>query len=369
MTQPDPDLICRDLTKNYDDFCAVDHVNFEVPKGSFFSILGPSGCGKTTLLRMIAGFQTPSSGELLIKGKSMIGVPPNKRPVSMVFQHLALFPTMNIGDNVGFGLRQRGVGRSEIKTRVEAVLDRVGLPGVSERKVDQLSGGQKQRVAIARCMVLEPDVLLLDEPLGALDLKLREHMKVELKSLQAAFNTTFIYITHDQSEALVMSDNIAVMNHGRFEQIGAPQDIYHAPDTAFVAGFVGDANKFSAKVNSVNGTMLTLTTDGNAQAFVETSQGGFQAGQTVDVFLRPEAIELINSAEDTQDKTNTRSNTVTSVLFNGANSSLTLRDTETGNALNVVLPQAGAFSGLRNGDTVITRWAPNKARCYRANEG
>ena len=217
LTDTTPDLVCRDLMKDFDGFRAVDHVSFEVPKGSFFSILGPSGCGKTTLLRMIAGFQSPTHGELLIKGNSMIGVPPNKRPVSMVFQHLALFPTMSIGDNVGFGLRQRGVARAEIARRVDEVLERVGLPGVSTRRIDQLSGGQKQRVAIARCMILEPDVLLLDEPLGALDLKLREHMKVELKSLQAAFDTTFVYITHDQSEALVMSDNVAVMNHGRFE--------------------------------------------------------------------------------------------------------------------------------------------------------
>ncbi|MFT7524816.1 MAG: spermidine/putrescine transport system ATP-binding protein, partial [Candidatus Paceibacteria bacterium] len=237
------DLECRDLTKDFDDFRAVDHVNFDVPQGSFFSILGPSGCGKTTLLRMIAGFQFPTSGDLLIKGNSMIGVGPNKRPVSMVFQHLALFPMMNIGKNIGFGLRQRGVSTSDIKTRVGRVLERVGLPGIEDRRIDQLSGGQKQRVAIARCMVLEPDVLLLDEPLGALDLKLREHMKIELKTLQAEFNTTFVYITHDQSEALVMSDKIAVMNKGRFDQIGTAKDLYYDPANAFVAGFVGDSNR------------------------------------------------------------------------------------------------------------------------------
>jgi len=367
VTTPASDLICRDITKNFDKFCAVDHVNFEVPKGSFFSILGPSGCGKTTLLRMIAGFQEPTSGELQIKGKSMIGVPPNKRPVSMVFQHLALFPTMNIGDNVGFGLRQRGIARAEIHKRVEDVLERVGLPGVSSRKVDQLSGGQKQRVAIARCMVLGPDVLLLDEPLGALDLKLREHMKVELKSLQAAFNTTFIYITHDQSEALVMSDNIAVMNNGKFEQIGAPQDIYHAPSTAFVAGFVGEANKFEAKVQAVNGKMLTLTTGANQQISVETLQSGFAPNQHVEVFLRPETIELVRAQDGTSGAPNTRPGTVCSVLFNGANSSVTVRDTGSNTLLNVALPQAGSYSELRSGDAVLTRWEPKKARCYRVD--
>ncbi len=366
MTAPQPDLVCQDLTKTYDAFRAVDHVSFDVPQGSFFSILGPSGCGKTTLLRMIAGFQSPTSGDLLIKGKSMIGVPPNKRPVSMVFQHLALFPTMNIGENVGFGLRQRRVPKAEITSRVGQVLDRVGLPDVSARRVDQLSGGQKQRVAIARCMVLEPDVLLLDEPLGALDLKLREHMKVELKSLQAAFNTTFVYITHDQSEALVMSDNIAVMNNGRFEQIGTPHDVYHAPDTAFVAGFVGDANKFHAKISAVNGSQLTLETPAGEPIKVEAPNPNLSVGQDAVVFLRPEAIALATS--DIGDTVNGSRGEVESVLFNGANSTVTVRGGQ-GDMIKVALPQTGDFGTLRKGDTVFTRWDPKKARCYPAPKG
>ncbi|WP_108813472.1 ABC transporter ATP-binding protein [Loktanella sp. Alg231-35] len=361
MSVPHPDLVCSDLTKDFDAFRAVDHVSFEVPQGSFFSILGPSGCGKTTLLRMIAGFQSPTSGDLRIKGKSMIGVPPNKRPVSMVFQHLALFPTMNIGDNVGFGLRQRGVAKSEIKTRVAEVLERVGLPGVSARRIDQISGGQKQRVAIARCMVLEPDVLLLDEPLGALDLKLREHMKVELKSLQAAFNTTFVYITHDQSEALMMSDNIAVMNNGQFEQIGTPHDVYHAPSSAFVAGFVGDANKINAKVSAVNGAVLTLISDRGSEMKIDAPANGLSVGQSAQVFLRPEAIELGGA----DDGVNVSRGEVDSVLFNGANSSVTVKD-QTGDFLKVALPQTGRFANLRKGDSVFTRWDPKQARCYPA---
>ncbi len=359
LSVPHPDLVCSDLTKDFDAFRAVDHVSFEVPQGSFFSILGPSGCGKTTLLRMIAGFQSPTSGDLRIKGRSMIGVPPNKRPVSMVFQHLALFPTMNIGDNVGFGLRQRGMAKSEIKTRVGQVLERVGLPGVAERRIDQISGGQKQRVAIARCMVLEPDVLLLDEPLGALDLKLREHMKVELKSLQAAFNTTFVYITHDQSEALVMSDNIAVMNNGQFEQIGTPHDVYHTPNTAFVAGFVGDANKIDARVKAVNGAVLTLTSDGGAEMKIDAPANGLSVGQPAQIFLRPEAIELVTASEGV----NVSGGVVESVLFNGANSSITVQD-HSGNLLKVALPQTGDFANLRKGDSVFIRWNPKQARCY-----
>lgn len=361
MTVPQPDLVCQDLTKDFDSFRAVDHVSFDVPQGSFFSILGPSGCGKTTLLRMIAGFQSPTGGDLRIKGKSMIGVPPNKRPVSMVFQHLALFPTMNIGDNVGFGLRQRGVAKAEIKTRVGEVLERVGLPGVSARRVDQLSGGQKQRVAIARCMVLEPDVLLLDEPLGALDLKLREHMKVEMKSLQAAFNTTFVYITHDQSEALVMSDNIAVMNNGRFEQIGTPHEVYHAPSTAFVAGFVGEANKVTAKVSAMRGQHVKLISDAGTEMIVDTPQTGLDVGTRAEVFLRPEIIALGPANDD--EGMNVQLGTVESVLFNGANSTVTVRD-KTGSLMNVALPQTGAFANLRKGDAVVTHWDPRHARCY-----
>lgn len=363
MTDASPDLVCADLTKDFDAFRAVDRVSFEVPKGSFFSILGPSGCGKTTLLRMIAGFQSPTSGDLRIKGKSMIGVPPNKRPVSMVFQHLALFPTMNIGDNVGFGLRQRGVARSDIARRVDEVLDRVGLPGVQARRVDQLSGGQKQRVAIARCMVLEPDVLLLDEPLGALDLKLREHMKVELKSLQEAFDTTFVYITHDQSEALVMSDNVAVMNQGRFEQIGSPQEVYHAPKTAFVAGFVGEANRIPAKVTGCFGTRLTLLTEAGTEMQVTSDETGLSTGQRAEVFLRPEVIEIARTAKSFEGTVNVSSCTVQSVLFNGANSTMTLRD-PAGNTLSAVLPQTGAFGDLRAGAEVFARWQPENARCY-----
>lgn len=368
LTNTPSDLECRDLIKDFDSFRAVDHVSFDVPQGSFFSILGPSGCGKTTLLRMIAGFQSPSGGDLLIKGRSMIGVPPNKRPVSMVFQHLALFPTMNIGNNAGFGLRQRGVAKSEIKERVTQVLERVGLPNVAERRVDQLSGGQKQRVAIARCMVLEPDVLLLDEPLGALDLKLREHMKVELKSLQAAFNTTFVYITHDQSEALVMSDNVAVMNNGRFEQIGTPHDVYHRPATAFVAGFVGDANKIAAQVVAIEGKMLRLRAKGGAEFNLAADEPPMREGQQVQIFLRPEAIELLPGGAEVDDSSNVQSGIVESVLFNGANSTVSVTAAD-GSSLKVALPQTGNYGALKAGDAIRTRWKPSQARCYPAPEG
>jgi spermidine/putrescine transport system ATP-binding protein len=358
------DLECCDLTKDFDNFRAVDHVSFVVPQGSFFSILGPSGCGKTTLLRMIAGFQFPTSGDLLIKGQSMIGVGPNKRPVSMVFQHLALFPMMNIGKNIGFGLRQRGISSSEINTRVGRVLERVGLPGIQDRQISQLSGGQKQRVAIARCMVLEPDVLLLDEPLGALDLKLREHMKIELKTLQAEFNTTFVYITHDQSEALVMSDSIAIMNKGKFDQIGTAKELYYEPANSFVAGFVGDANRFEGKVTAFYRQVVSLVTEGGITIQGQATAQVPTIGQRAQIFVRPEAIQLSKGPVQNNENQNSIKWVVNSVLFNGANSMVILCDPNSSEKIQVTLPQTGAFLELIKGETVYTSWKPTQARCF-----
>src|SRR5262245_7307762 len=252
------DLDVDRVTKRYENHLAVDALSFSVAHGSFFSILGPSGCGKTTLLRLIAGFLAPDEGDVRIGGRSMRDVAPNRRPANMVFQQLALFPMMSVGDNVGYGLARRGVPRTQIRERVDRMLKRVGLPGAAGKRVEALSGGQKQRVAIARCLVLEPTLLLLDEPLGALDLKLREHMKIELKQLQAEFGTTFVYITHDQSEALVLSDHVAVMNAGRFEQLGTPQELYYRPRTPFVAGFVGANNRLHGRAVRLDGNTVEI---------------------------------------------------------------------------------------------------------------
>ncbi|MGJ8527212.1 ABC transporter ATP-binding protein [Maritalea sp.] len=358
------DLECKEINKSFDDFRAVKDVSFNVPTGTFFSILGPSGCGKTTLLRMIAGFQEATSGDLLIKGKSMIGVAPNKRPVSMVFQHLALFPMMNIEANVGFGLRQRGVPREDIAKRVATVLERVGLPGVGTRQINQLSGGQKQRVAIARCMVLEPDVLLLDEPLGALDLKLREHMKIELKTLQSEFGTTFVYITHDQSEALVMSDQIAVMNQGEFEQVGTARELYHKPNTAFVAGFVGEANKYSATVDAAFGDAVTLVTADGMELKGISPTSSLSKGDKAEVFVRPEAVRLSVDAGKFGGIENLNTGIVENILFNGANSHIILREEKSGGEMNVAIPQTGEFRDLNKGDKVHIGWEASQTRCY-----
>jgi spermidine/putrescine transport system ATP-binding protein len=332
-----------------------------VPPGSFFSILGPSGCGKTTIMRMIAGFLDPSSGDIRIKGGSVLDTPPNKRPVNMVFQHLALFPMMSIAENIGYGLRRRGMDRAEIARKTDEALERIGLPGIGARRVTELSGGQKQRVAIARCMVLEPDVLLLDEPLGALDLKLREHMKVELKALQAAFDTTFVYITHDQSEALVMSDQIAVMNKGRFEQMGSGQDLYYRPETPFVAGFIGEQNRWRGRVERCEAGLAQIRTESGLA--MRARSADLAAGQQAEVFVRPESIRIAAEPAALEHCDNRLTGTVTSLLFNGAASRVLVQD-EAGETLEVTLPQSGEFSGLSRGDRVHIGWGADQASCF-----
>lgn len=357
-----PDLIISRLRKQFGAFTAVDDVSFDVARGSFFSILGPSGCGKTTLLRMIAGFEGPTSGEIVIGGRSMLGVPPNRRPVNLVFQHLALFPMMNVADNIAFGLRRRGVGTSEIKRRTGEILERVDLPGFGDKRIEQLSGGQKQRVAIARCLVLEPAVLLLDEPLGALDLKLREQMKMELKMLQARIGTTFIYITHDQSEALVMSDTVAVMHRGRFEQTGPPQELYSRPQTPFVAAFVGATNQWSGTVLEAGSEMAVIRTDeGLVFRVHQTAQ--FSRGKAT-LFLRPEAMII---APSDAGGLNTFEVEIRAIFFDGANSRL-LTATPAGHELLVSLPQNRAFDHLQPGRHIAVGWHPQSGTVFNRGE-
>jgi spermidine/putrescine transport system ATP-binding protein len=359
-----PDLEAVRVGKRYGGFLAVDELSFSVERGSFFSILGPSGCGKTTLLRMIAGFLSPDSGEIRIGGKPMNGVPPNRRPVNMVFQHLALFPMMSVGENVGYGLARRGVAPDEIKRRVGEMLERVSLPGAQNKRVEQLSGGQKQRVAIARSLVLEPTLLLLDEPLGALDLKLREHMKIELKQLQAAFGTTFVYITHDQSEALVLSDHVAVMNHGRFEQVGTPQALYYQPNTPFVAGFVGANNRVQGRATAVNGDLVTVTGD-DGMVLTTRSSGKVQTGDQVEAFVRPEVASLARDTTVFSDAglPHYRAQ-VDSLLFDGANSAVLLHEEKSRTEFRIALPQTGHLSDLRVGETVSFGFDPQRAVCF-----
>lgn len=361
------DLECRNLRRTFGSFVAVDNVSFGVPKGDFFSILGPSGCGKTTILRIMAGFLEPTSGDIIIKGKSMLNVPPNKRPVNMVFQHLALFPMMNVAENIAYGLVRQGMNKSDIATKVKSALERIGLPGAGDKSIKQLSGGQQQRIAIARCLVLEPAALLLDEPLGALDLKLREHMKVELKKMQNQFGTTFIYITHDQSEALVMSNHVAVMNEGRFEQIGTPQELYYHPTTAFVAGFVGDSNRWHGKVDVIDGSDIrVLTSDGISLLSVPAGGEKLAVGDEIDIFVRPESVIIAHDETRASEMGNRLSGNVVSVLFNGANSRALVRESKTGGELDVALPQTGEFSGLSVGQQVFLGWGKQQSKAFAA---
>ncbi len=286
------DVELEDVSVRFGAFLAVERASLRIAGGEFFSILGPSGCGKTTLLRTISGFLQPSQGRVRIGGKDMAGLGANRRPTALIFQNLALFPLMTVAENIGYGLRVRGVARAERRRRVDELLRLVALPDQGDKLVSELSGGQKQRVAIARALAVEPQVLLLDEPLSALDLRLRQHMRNELRAIQKRVGITFIYITHDQGEALTMSDRIAVMNRGVIEQVGPGRAVYDDPATAFVASFVGENNRFEGTV---------VATDGG-QAVVETGVGrlagrrrnGLAVGDRALVFVRPEALRVVS---------------------------------------------------------------------------
>jgi putative spermidine/putrescine transport system ATP-binding protein len=268
------------LTKRFDDVVAVDGISLDIDRGHFFALLGPSGCGKTTTLRMIGGFEEPTEGRIELGGVDVAPLPPYKRDVNTVFQSYALFPHLSIFENVAFGLRRRGIKKAELRARVVEALELVGLAGLERRKPRQLSGGQQQRIALARALVNRPRVLLLDEPLGALDLKLREEMQIELKAIQQQVGITFIYVTHDQEEALTMSDRLAVFNNGRIEQIGAPAEVYERPATRFVAGFVGTSNLLRGDVaQRVLGTPGTFTIRPEKIRLAETD-GAVGAGET-----------------------------------------------------------------------------------------
>ena len=284
MTSMAADVRLVDVVKEFPELRAVDGISLEIPRGSFFALLGPSGCGKTTTLRMIGGFEEPTSGQILLADRDVVGLPPYKRDVNTVFQSYALFPHMTIGENVAFGLERRKIPKSEIRTRVSEVLELVDLAGREKRKPTQLSGGQQQRVALARAIVNNPRVLLLDEPLGALDLKLRKQMQLELKRIQNEVGITFVHVTHDQEEAMTMADTIAVMNQGRIEQLGAPNDLYERPRTAFVAGFLGKSNLLNG---TVAGDGVVRLGDGT-----EVRAGTTGAQGAVSIGVRPEKISL-----------------------------------------------------------------------------
>ncbi|TPI57346.1 ABC transporter ATP-binding protein [Mesorhizobium sp. B3-1-3] len=279
------------VSVTFGSYKAVDDVSIRIRPGEFFSFLGPSGCGKTTILRAISGFITPSQGVVSIGGRPMTGIGPNKRPTALIFQNLALFPLMPVWENIAFGLEVRGVSKADRRNRAEELLQLVDLPDAAGKAIGQLSGGQKQRVAIARALAVEPKVMLLDEPLSALDLKLRQHMRHELRSIQKRTNITFIYITHDQGEALAMSDRIGVMSRGKLQQVGTPEQIYETPDNGFVASFVGENNVFSGKLEKISGALGAFRTQDGTMLHAKVGPG-VTVTSAVHLYIRPQRIAL-----------------------------------------------------------------------------
>lgn len=306
------------VTVTFGQFMAVNDVSLGIKGGEFFSFLGPSGCGKTTILRTVSGFLDPSQGTVRIGGEDMAGIGPNKRPTALIFQNLALFPLMTVAENITYGLRVRGMPKAERVKKADELLSLIALPGHGKKLVNELSGGQKQRVAIARALAVEPKVLLLDEPLSALDLKLRQHMRTELRAIQQRVGITFIYITHDQGEALTMSDRIAVMNDGIIEQVGDGKSVYDNPATPFVASFVGENNAFPGTVKTAaNGHAVLETAFGPLRG---RNQGKLKAGDKAVLFVRPESLRLGKGDQDT-----TIDTTVLSVAFEGNASHIFLK--------------------------------------------
>ena len=286
------DVRLERVSKLFADVAAVDDLSLDIAEGEFFSLLGPSGCGKTTTLRMIGGFEEPTYGTVYLGGRDVTGLPPYKRDVNTVFQSYALFPHLDVQENVAFGLRRKKVPSDEVQTRVKETLDLVDLVGFEKRKPPQMSGGQQQRVALARALVNHPKVLLLDEPLGALDLKLRKQMQLELKRIQQEVGITFIYVTHDQEEAMTMSNRLAVMRHGKIDQLGAPEEVYEHPATEFVAGFLGASNLLDGTVESTTGDVTTVQLETGGQVFVPAAAIPSDANGSVRVGVRPEKITI-----------------------------------------------------------------------------
>jgi len=350
------DLDFIGVVKRFGEFIAVRNLNLRIMGGEFFSFLGPSGCGKTTILRMISGFIEPSEGEIRLGSRPLTGLGPNIRPTALIFQNLALFPLMTVEQNIGFGLEVRGMPAAERRRKVDAMLDLIALPGYAKRRIDELSGGQKQRVAIARALAVEPEVLLLDEPLSALDLKLRQHMRSELRAIQQRTGVTFVYITHDQSEALAMSDRVAVMSQGRVEQVGVSAEIYNNPETAFVASFVGENNLFDGRIVDVR----------NGEAQIETAFGRLtglnprhlKAGDEALLFVRPERLRLKPPAASAY---NTLASTVVGEVFEGILVNISLAN-PVGPPVTLTMSNDGEVPEIREHSKVDVHFATADAR-------
>ncbi len=335
------------ITIRFGEFTAVDDCDLTIESGEFFSFLGPSGCGKTTILRAVSGFNDPTEGHVRIGGKDMYGIGPNQRPTALIFQNLALFPLMSVADNIAFGLEVRGVKYQERRRRAEELLNLIALPGQGEKMVSELSGGQKQRVAIARALAVEPGVLLLDEPLSALDLKLRQHMRTELRSIQQRVGITFIYITHDQGEALTMSDRIAVMSAGIVQQVGDGTEIYNNPSTSFVASFVGENNPFRGKVTKADDNQAVIETHFGPMRGINDQ--GLNEGDDAIMFVRPESLRLVNGSDETD---NTFESDAIKEEFEGSFVHIFLKGETADKDIKVAMTNDGAIPALHTGDRV-----------------
>jgi spermidine/putrescine transport system ATP-binding protein len=349
-----------DLVKTFDDVVAVDHVSVKVHPGEFFSLLGPSGCGKTTSLRLIAGFERPTEGQILLDGVDMAQTPPHKRNVNTVFQSYALFPHLNVFDNVAFGLRYKDAAKP-VKEAVAEALARVRLEGMEKRRPSQLSGGQQQRVALARALVLDPSVLLLDEPLGALDAKLRKALQIELKGLQENLGITFIYVTHDQEEALTMSDRIAVMSNGRIEQVGSPQNVYEEPSTAYVADFLGTSNLMTGHSSGSNGRGCVVRF---GETELQASGGDVNATGDVLLVIRPEKIIVEAQAAEGPNRV---PGTVERVVYVGASTQLIIK-LVTGHSLQAMLPTGVRPTSFAQGAAVSVHLPADALRVLRPGQ-
>jgi spermidine/putrescine transport system ATP-binding protein len=358
-----PSVELQRIGKRFDDLVAVDDLSLELRSGEFFTLLGPSGCGKTTTLRMIAGFEQPSEGLIRIEGADVAGLPPHRRPTNTVFQSYALFPHMSVEDNVAFGLRRKRVPKPEIARRVAAELERVGLAAEARRRPAQLSGGQQQRVALARALVNLPKVLLLDEPLGALDLKLRKGLQIELKRIQREVGITFVYVTHDQEEALTMSDRIAVMNRGRVEQVGDPEQVYERPATTFVAGFIGVSNLIPAVVAGPGEVHLD-----NGPS-VRVPENGLATGERCHAVVRPEKlrIETLERGAPSSNGLPRVEGVVESSLYLGTATQIVV-DLGNGVRMTVLVPNASEAERQRlpgGGARVALSWEPEHMHVVR----
>ena len=341
------------VTMRFGGFTAVKQVSMRIEAGEFFAILGPSGCGKTTLLRLISGFMEPSEGRVSIGGADMRKMGPNRRPTALIFQNLALFPLMSVGENIAFGLEVRGLDKAQRRRRAEDLLRLVALPDAADKQIEELSGGQKQRVAIARALAVEPQVMLLDEPLSALDLKLRQHMRGELRSIQKATGVTFIYITHDQGEALTMADRVAVMSAGVVQQVDVPAAIYNRPATAFVASFVGEMNAFTGRLVRIENGMAVVDTA--AGCLMGEVHGKLDAGGEATVYVRPERLRL-----PADGKVNRLTASIGHVDFEGSFANLFLNH-HTGQRLMVQVSNDGRLGSLPDSGDIEVGFAPEHA--------